>query len=68
MDNRCARCGKIVQPDKYGFPHIICEDCLTYTERWLRKKREQRIDAGIKNMKKFIVLHTKMHTAIEEYQ
>lgn len=47
MDKKRNRCGKILYPTKYVFTWLTCDDCLTHSERYFRKKREQRIYDGI---------------------
>lgn len=47
MNRKCNRCGKILYPTKYGFTWLTCDDCLTNSERYFRKKREQRLDDAI---------------------
>ena len=41
MTGNCNRCGKILYPNKHGFLWHVCD------KRYLRKKREQRLDDAI---------------------
>lgn len=48
IEIRCNRCNSIIYPDRFGLLSLTCDNCLTNSERRLRKEREKRIIERIK--------------------